>query len=100
MLQFVWSEEGEIEVETISLDEFVKSGYSPPDLIKIDIEGSEYEALTGAKELLQNRKPVIFLATHSDELRIKCLKLLAEFGYTIATVDKNPIEESDDFVCE
>lgn len=94
------SEKGEIKVETISLDELIKQGNPSPDLIKFDIEGAEYEALIGAKELLKNKKPVIFLATHSIELRTKCLKLLTEFGYSIATVDKKPIDESDDFVCE
>jgi len=54
------SEEGEIEVETISLDEFVKQGNSPPDLIKMDIEGAEFDALSGAKEILKTKKSIIF----------------------------------------
>ncbi len=91
---------GEIEIETISLDEFIRQGNPEPDVIKFDIEGAEYEALIGSKELLKNKKPVIFLATHSDELRAKCLKLIAEFGYKVKSIDKRSIEESDDFVCE
>lgn len=94
------SNDGEIVVETISLDEFIRQGNPSPDIIKMDIEGAEYAALIGAKELLKIKKPVIFLATHSAELRAECLKLLAEFGYTISTVDKKPMEESDEFVCE
>jgi FkbM family methyltransferase len=91
---------GEIEVETTSLDEFIKAGNPLPDLIKMDIEGAEFDALVGAKELLKNKRPVIFLATHSNELRAKCLKLLAECGYSVATIDKKPLDVSDDFVCE
>jgi FkbM family methyltransferase len=94
------SDKGEIEVETISLDEFIKQGNPAPDIIKMDIEGAEFDALLGAKELLKNIKPVIFLATHSNELRAKCLKLLNEFSYSISTIDKKPLDESDDFVCE
>ena len=94
------SKDGQIEVDTISIDEFIRQDNPQPDLMKIDIEGAEYEALIGAKELLRRKKPVIFLATHSDKLREKCLKLLAEFGYTISTVDKKPIDETDEFVCE
>jgi FkbM family methyltransferase len=94
------SDKGEIEVETISLDEFIKQGNPAPDIIKMDIEGAEFDALLGAKELLKNKKPVIFLATHSNELRVKCLKLLAEFSYSVSSIDKKPMDESDDFVCE
>ena len=94
------SNDGEIEVETISIDEFISQGNPSPDIIKMDIEGAEYEALIGAKELLKRKKPVIFLATHSSEIRAKCLKLLAEFGYTITSLDNKPIEESDEFVCQ
>lgn len=66
----------------------------------MDIEGAEYLALKGSKELLKTRKPVIFLATHGDDVRTKCLKQLAEYGYSISTVDNKPIEQSDEFVCE
>ena len=91
---------GDLEVETISLDEFINDGNPSPDIIKMDIEGAEYDALVGAQEILKNKKPVIFLATHSSELRAKCLKLLTEHGYTILTIDNKPIEESDEFVCK
>ncbi len=94
------SNEGEIEIETTSLDEFIKAGNPFPDLIKMDIEGAEYEALIGAKELFKRKKPVIFLATHSSELRAKCLNLLTVHGYTITAIDNKSLEESDEFVCE
>ena len=94
------SKNGQIEVETISIDEFIRQDNPQPDLMKIDIEGAEYEALIGAQELLRRKKPVIFLATHSDELREKCLKLLTEFGYNSKSIDDKPLTESDEFVCE
>lgn len=93
------SEVGEISVETISLDEFIKQGNPLPDLIKMDIEGAEFDALTGAKELLRTKKPVIFLATHGDEVKEKCLSLLKQFGYSIKPIDNLTIEQSDEFVC-
>lgn len=94
------SKHGEIEVETTSLDEFIKQGNPLPDLIKMDIEGAEFDALAGAKELLKRKKPVIFLATHSNELRADCLKLIAEHGYSIKPIGSQSLEDSDDFVCE
>lgn len=93
------SEEGELEVETITLDEFIKQGNPSPDLIKMDIEGAEYLALNGSKEILKTRKPVIFLATHGDEVREKCVKLLSEFDYIISSLDNKEISKSDEFIC-
>ena len=94
------SKYGEIEIETTSVDEFIKDGNPLPDLIKMDIEGAEYDALVGATNILKRKKPVIFLATHSNELRSKCLKLLTEHGYTIAPIENKSLEESDEFVCK
>lgn len=93
-----FSEEGEIEVETISLDEFVKQGNPPPDLIKMDIEGAEFDALNGAKKILKTKKPIIFLATHGDEVKKKCLGLLKELNYKIEIIGNCSIEKADEFV--
>lgn len=65
----------------------------------MDIEGAEYLALKGSKEILKTKKPVIFLATHGDEVREKCVKLLSEFDYTISSLDKKEIFQSDEFIC-
>jgi hypothetical protein len=35
-----------------------------PDVIKIDVEGAEYDFVEGAAEVIQGRRPVIFLAIH------------------------------------
>lgn len=93
------SEEGEIEVETITLDEFIKQENPYPDLIKMDIEGAEYDALKGSEGILKTKKPVIFLATHGNEVRDKCLKVLREFGYNIQTIGNVSIEKADEFIC-
>jgi FkbM family methyltransferase len=39
-----------------------------PDLLKIDVEGYEYEVLQGATRLLRERKPVLCLELHLDLL--------------------------------
>lgn len=44
-----------LEVETVSLDEFVRDYEIPPiDFLKLDVEGSELDILQGAKEVLQS----------------------------------------------
>ena len=50
------------------------------DILKIDIEGYEAEALLGAARTLNKTKRVV-MEYHSDELREKCLKLLAKSGF-------------------
>ena len=94
-----FSEQGAIEVETISLDEFTKQGNPLPDLIKMDIEGAEFDALKGAIEILITKKPIIFLATHGEEVKKNCLELLKEMGYTIQIIGNEALEEADEFVC-
>jgi FkbM family methyltransferase len=94
------SDDGEIEVETINLDEFNRQGNLLPDLIKMDIEGAEYYALSGAKELLKEKKPIIFLATHSKEIHIKCIELLKSLGYKITPIDNLTVFDCSELIAE
>jgi FkbM family methyltransferase len=67
-------------VEVIALDSF---GIPHCDLFKIDIQGYEWYAFLGAKELITNSKPVILLENAPDrsELDKKVLNFLQELGY-------------------
>lgn len=53
-----------IKVQTLSLDDVGLR----PDVIKIDVEGSEYLALKGAWHILQDCRPKIVLETHANEI--------------------------------
>jgi len=75
-----------IMVKSISIDEWIKQAHAAPDIIKIDVEGAEYEVLKGAMHTLQTYKPKILLATHDCQLpgvKDQCLNLLKELGYTV-----------------
>lgn len=52
-----------------------------PDLVKIDIDGGEFDALVGASELLRTRRPHLLIETHSLDLEQKCGAFLIECGY-------------------
>jgi FkbM family methyltransferase len=54
--------------EVTSVDDEVLALGMTPDLLKIDVEGHEYEVLLGARNLLRQRKPVVCLELHLDEL--------------------------------
>ena len=77
----------EILVGSITADSFIKEeGIESIDILKIDIEGFEVEALQGAKETLRKTKRVV-LEYHSPELRSQCLQILTHNGFEIVERD-------------
>jgi FkbM family methyltransferase len=72
---------GDMLVATTTLDSIVQYLKIVPDVIKVDVEGAEMRVLGGATSLLKERRPKIFLSTHSKELREECLRFLKGFGY-------------------
>lgn len=77
------SEEGN-EVKTICLDDLDATDVT---FLKIDVEGCEYQLLTGAKNLIKTYRPIMYI-----ELKDRCLRkygsskdkvmsLLTEWGY-------------------
>jgi FkbM family methyltransferase len=49
------------------------------DLIKIDVQGWEYEVLDGARKLLEEQRPWVIFEVNQDI--DKCCKLMEDFGY-------------------
>jgi FkbM family methyltransferase len=73
-----------VKTKTASLDSFGDSiKTEPPFLVKIDIEGAEYLALEGARELLSNHKPILLIEIHSIFNMLKVGQVLHEFNYEI-----------------
>ena len=50
-----------------SLDSVTEDGSLPVALIKIDVEGHEREVLSGSRNLIKHRKPVIVYEDHTGE---------------------------------
>ena len=74
-------------VEVVSLDDFVTGRDRGPDILKIDIEGGEVEALRGARSLLTRYHPLIFLATHGSDAERLSLETLTDAGYGVEKLD-------------
>jgi FkbM family methyltransferase len=66
------ADDGQVLAETIALDEFFAGSAVRPDLIKIDVEGAELDVLRGARKIIAQHHPVLFVEVHP--------KLLGDFG--------------------
>ncbi len=75
---------------TITLDDFCGAHSLVPTLVKIDIEGGEYDALAGMTGVCREHAPVLLIELHERILREQMgrsasvvLETLASFGYRI-----------------
>lgn len=59
----------EVPIPVVTLDSECRRLGFFPDLVKIDVEGYEYEVLSGAQELLRVARPTLFLELHLDMLQ-------------------------------
>ena len=53
----------------ITLDEYCKRVGVHPNLITIDVEGSELNVLKGAEEILKDKKPLVYVSIHVPALK-------------------------------
>jgi FkbM family methyltransferase len=88
-------ERGPVQVQTVSLDTFVEAGNARlPNVIKIDVEGAELEVLKGARRVLTSARPIIFVATHGQDVHRACCSFLSSMGYSVAPIDTDMIDAS------
>jgi hypothetical protein len=69
-----------INVPAITLDDFVAAGGPPPQLVKIDVEGGEYEVLRGVR-LLATQRPLIIAEIHHQQAAEQITAWLNEYQY-------------------
>ena len=84
-----------VTVETISLDDFFKNGSNKVNIIKMDIEGAEFEALKGMKNLIQKNNTLnLFLEYNPQALNRmgvcipEFVDYLASFHFIIHNIDE------------
>ncbi len=83
-------------VKTMSLDDFVNHTGLIPDVIKMDIEGAEFDALQGMQTKVLISKPHLILETSPNDMR--CFNLLISLGYVSLDLSNyKPITTASDF---
>ena len=87
-------------VNMVKIDDLIKEKV---DLIKIDIEGAEYNALLGAINTIKNSRPVIFSEFTPTAMPSVCrvswdeyLNFIVDLGYKISVIDEVLIDCEQD----
>ena len=96
------TDEGDhVTIDTLAQRHFI------PDLMKLDIEGGEVDALRGATHVLEARRPALMIEVHGQEIEWECLAILRSVGYAPPTVvdrrrwlpEHRPIEHNRWLLC-
>jgi FkbM family methyltransferase len=77
----VLADGGLIRVPAITLDEFIETRGLLPDLLKIDVEGGEYEVLRGASVLFRTKRPLIIVEIHHAAAAAQVAEWLSTYRY-------------------
>ena len=70
-----------IMVLTVTLDDFIAAGGPLPQLVKIDVEGGEYQVLRGGANLFASQKPLIIAEIHHQQAAEQISTWLDEYQY-------------------
>lgn len=85
---------GAVEVETVTLDEFVSAGNArAPDVVKIDVEGAELEVINGMSATLASERPLLICELHGTNADF--VRLIEARGYqAVALGDDEPLVDA------
>ena len=89
---------GTLEVETVPLDEILEG--SRPTFIKMDIEGAEFDALEGARRLIEQALPILAICVYHQPDHLWRIPLLIDsFSEQYRFFLRPHNEEGWDLVC-
>jgi len=87
----VFNEGKKFEVEMIRLDDFaaIRQHDVPITAIKLDVENFESFVLHGAKNIIEQHRPIIYTELWENANREKCFEFMKQFNYRIQFLDNN-----------
>ena len=83
----------------LSLDSVARTRVLTPDVIRIDVGGGEMAVLEGAREVLEQAKPIVFLTVYPGQLEALGASaaalhgLITDLGYLCRDLDGNLVSE-------
>jgi len=72
----------------LNLDDLLLKIGKNPDVIKIDVEGSEMQVLEGLQETLRKGVKCLMIEVHSEENKAKAISFIKSLGYKTIQVSK------------
>jgi FkbM family methyltransferase len=85
-----------IEIETITLDSWVaEQKLSKIDLIKIDVEGHEFDSIKGCENILKNIRPIFIIEIelrHAKYPIHDIFNFITAFGYDVFYFDRKTLK--------
>lgn len=69
------------EVTVSTLDTIFKENKRKIGGIKLDVENFEYYVLEGARQILAQHHPIVYVELWDNENRTNCIRLLSEYNY-------------------
>jgi FkbM family methyltransferase len=78
-------------INAVSLDSFCKESEIRPDVLKMDVEGAEYEVLMGAREIIEQCRPKLLIELHHFDGNLAgnpVPQLLAGWNYEIQWIER------------
>lgn len=83
---------GTVSVPQTTIDAEVANGLSPPDVIKLDVDGDETSVIKGMENTIQVHSPTIFIELHvlegDDPQDTESWDLLQQHGYSIEFIHR------------
>ncbi len=70
------------------------SRYPAPHVVKMDIEGSELDALVGGEDIFAACRPVMLLEVY-DHIRLETTRLLKKCGYRLYDAGHAPQQRTE-----
>jgi FkbM family methyltransferase len=82
-----------VDVEVTTIDGEVAAGRAVPDVLKVDVEGSEIAVLEGMRETLAEHRPVLVVELHGTNREV--MDLLDAAGYAAENLEgPTPVREA------
>jgi len=82
----------QFRVPAIALDTFCDSSGLRPDIVKMDVEGTEYDVLMGAKKTIDRFRPKLLIELHHFDGNLAAHPvpdLLTSWGYRIQWIERS-----------
>lgn len=95
-LEALGDEVEKITIETIRLDDWAAAqGITKIDLVKIDVEGHEFDSVKGCESILKNSRPIFIIEIelrHAKYPIEAIFNFITDFGYAVFYFDRKTLK--------